>query len=61
MAPFGKNADERAVIGEGIGIAIRKQDKDLKEQLNKALAAVRANGTYDQIRKKYFPMDIYGQ
>ncbi|HRD93453.1 MAG TPA: ABC transporter substrate-binding protein [Accumulibacter sp.] len=58
---FGKNAEERAVIGEGIGIAVRKKDKDLKEQLNKALAAVRANGTYDQIRKKYFPMDIYGQ
>ena len=27
--------EERAVIGEGIGIAVRKQDKDLKEQLNK--------------------------
>lgn len=58
---FGKNAEERAVIGEGIGIAIRKKDKELKEQLNKALDAVRANGSYDEIRKKYFPMDIYGQ
>lgn len=56
----GKNAEEKAVVGEGIGIAVRKKDQDLKEQLNKALAAVRASGKYDQIRKKYFPMDIYG-
>ena len=57
---YGKTAEEKAVIGEGIGIAVRKKDQDLKEQLNKALAAIRANGKYDQIRKKYFPVDIYG-
>jgi histidine transport system substrate-binding protein len=58
---YGKTPEERAVVGEGIGIAVRKQDKDLKEQLNKALAAIRANGTYDKIAKKYFQEDIYGQ
>jgi histidine transport system substrate-binding protein len=58
---YGKTAEERGVVGEGIGIAVRKQDKDLKEQLNKALAAIRANGTYDKIAKKYFQEDIYGQ
>lgn len=57
---FGKTAEEKGVIGEGIGIAVRKRDKELTEQLNKALAAIRANGKYDEIRKKYFPMDIYG-
>ena len=57
---FGKTAEEKAVIGEGIGIAVRKRDKELTEQLNKALAAIRANGKYDEIQKKYFPMDIYG-
>jgi len=56
----GKTAAEKAVVGDGIGIAVRKKDTDLKEQLNKALAAIRANGKYDEIRKKYFPMDIYG-
>lgn len=56
----GKTAEEKGVIGEGIGIAVRKKDQDLKEQLNKALAAIRANGKYEQIRKKYFPIDIYG-
>lgn len=59
---FGKTAEEKAVIGEGIGIALRKKDTDLKAQMNKALAALRANGKYDTIRKKYFPTtDIYGE
>ena len=57
---FGRNAEEKAVIGEGIGIAVRKRDKELTEKLNQALAAIRANGKYDAIQKKYFPMDIYG-
>ena len=57
---FGRNAEEEAIIGEGVGIAVRKRDADLKEKLNKALAAIRADGTYDTIRKKYFDDDIYG-
>ncbi len=57
---YGKTAEEKAVVGDGIGIAIRKKDTDLKEILNKGLAAIRANGTYDKIAKKYFKEDIYG-
>ena len=57
---YGKTADERATVGEGIGIAVRKQDKELKEIFNKGIAAIRAKGTYDKIAKKYFSEDIYG-
>lgn len=57
---YGKNADERATIGDGIGIAVRKKDQDLKELFNKGLATIRANGTYAKIVKKYFADDIYG-
>ena len=32
----------------------------MKEKLNKAIAAIRANGTYDAIAKKYFDFDVYG-
>jgi histidine transport system substrate-binding protein len=58
---YGKTKEEMGVVGDGIGIAIRKKDTDLKAQLNKALAAIRANGKYDEVRKKYFPTDIYGK
>lgn len=47
-------------FGPGAGIAVRKQDSDLTEQLNKALAAIRADGTYDAIAKKYFDFNVYG-
>ncbi len=46
-------------FGEGAGIAIRKEDKDLKELLNKALAEVIADGTYKKVQAKYFDFDIY--
>jgi histidine transport system substrate-binding protein len=58
---FGATAEEKAVIGDGVGVAIRKKDPELKAQFNKALAAIRASGTYDALRKKYFDYDIYGQ
>lgn len=47
--------------GEGIGIALRKGQGDLKKQLNDAIDAIRANGTYDRIAKKYFDFDPYGK
>ncbi len=46
-------------FGEGAGIAVRKEDKDLKEMLNKALKEILADGTYEKINKKYFPFSIY--
>lgn len=42
-------------FGEGAGIAIRKEDGDLKELLNAALARMLENGTYEKVNKKYFP------
>lgn len=47
-------------FGEGAGIAIRQGEDELKERLNAAIAAIRADGTYDEIRQKYFDFDIYG-
>lgn len=40
---------------------MRKDDKELREEFNKAIAEVRADGTYDKIAKKYFEYDIYGK
>lgn len=48
-------------FGEGIGIAIRKGDDDLKEMFNKAIQAIRNNGVYQKINAKYFNFDLYGE
>lgn len=58
---FGTTPEERATVGEGIAIALRKKDQDLKEVFNKGIASIRANGTYERIVKKYFKEDIYGE
>ena len=47
-------------FGDGAGIAIRKGETDLQMLLNKAIAAIRANGTYKAINDKYFEFDVYG-
>jgi len=46
-------SDERW-FGTGIGIAVRKGDNARREALNSALAAIRANGTYQRIVTRYF-------
>ena len=45
-------------LGEGVGVAFRKRDKELAEKFNTALEKLKNNGTYDSIRKKYFYYDI---
>jgi lysine-arginine-ornithine-binding protein len=42
-----------------IAIGVRKGDDELRERLNKALAEILADGTYEKINAKYFPFSIY--
>ncbi|TBU99239.1 ABC transporter substrate-binding protein [Stutzerimonas kirkiae] len=42
-----------------IAIAVRKNNDELRQRLNKALAEIIADGTYKKINDKYFPFDIY--
>ncbi len=58
---IGDSYTDPKYFGEGIGIALRKQDTELKEKFNKAIKSIRENGTYDKIRKKYFDFDIFGK
>ena len=46
------------LLGDGNGIAMRKDDVVLRERVNKALAEVIADGTYETISKKYFPFKL---
>jgi len=46
-------------FGDGVGVALRKDDPELLALFNKAIATIRANGTYQKINDKYFPFSIY--
>ncbi len=46
--------------GEGVGIAVRKGDEELRNALSEAILAIREDGTYAEINDKYFEFDIYG-
>lgn len=48
------------IHGLGAGIAVRKGETELAEKFNKAIDAIRANGTYKKINDKYFSFDAYG-
>jgi len=50
-----------AGTGAEAGIAVRLDDAALRDRLEAALDAIRADGTYDAIRKRYFDFDIYGR
>lgn len=56
----GHDQYETKYYGDGIGIGMRKGQKDLKEQINAAIKTIRSNGTYNTIAKKYFDFDPYG-
>lgn len=57
----GADLDDPTIFGMGSGIALRKQDIKLKDQLNAAIKAIRANGTYNKVNDKYFDFDGYGK
>ncbi|ASW06836.1 MULTISPECIES: lysine/arginine/ornithine ABC transporter substrate-binding protein [unclassified Rhizobium] len=57
---LGTLKSDPVINGVGAGIAIRKGDTALKDKLNAAIAAIRADGTYKKIQDKYFDFDVYG-
>ncbi|QSP95083.1 transporter substrate-binding domain-containing protein [Marinobacter salinisoli] len=46
------------IFGQGVGVAMRKRDKELAEKVNAALDKLKNNGVYDDIMNKYFDFDI---
>ncbi|MDR5865424.1 transporter substrate-binding domain-containing protein [Halomonas koreensis] len=41
-------------FAQGVGVAFRRRDRDLAERFNEALAALKADGTYDALVAKHF-------
>jgi polar amino acid transport system substrate-binding protein len=56
----GNVAEDMEILGPGVGAGLRKDDAELKGKINAAIKAIRENGKYDEITKKYFSFDIYG-
>ncbi len=46
--------------GEGVGVAVRQNEEELRDAISAAITAIRDNGTYAEINGRYFPFDIYG-
>jgi polar amino acid transport system substrate-binding protein len=46
--------NDAAFQAERYGIAVRKGNADLLAKINKGLADIRADGTYDRIHATYF-------
>ena len=57
----GKPLRDPKYFGDGVGIAVRKNDKALAERFNTGIAALLANGEYEKIEQKYFDFDLYGR
>jgi arginine/ornithine transport system substrate-binding protein len=55
--PMYTGKDSKA-LGEGVAIAVRKQDDDLRESLNKALSELRQDGRMKQINDKWFGSSV---
>jgi polar amino acid transport system substrate-binding protein len=55
----GEPITDPAFVGDGVGMAVRKDDAALLASLNTALADIVADGTYKKINDKYFAIDIY--
>jgi polar amino acid transport system substrate-binding protein len=53
-------APKDPIFGEGVGGGVRKDDPELRQKLNAAIKAIRSDGTYNKIAKKYFDFDVYG-
>jgi polar amino acid transport system substrate-binding protein len=49
---------DRTIFGNGVGMALRKEDTDLKAMLNKAIAEAAADGTFKKIQDVYFEFNI---
>ena len=57
---FGEPYSVPKYHGDGAGIGVRKEDAELRDELSKAISALRESGQYKEINDKYFDFDIYG-
>lgn len=55
LGPATEKVTDPQYFGTGLGIAVRPDNTALLEKLNNALAAIKADGTYQKINDQWFP------
>jgi polar amino acid transport system substrate-binding protein len=53
--PFG----EPKYFGDGVGIAVNREDVQLKTQINGALKRLRESGRFEELLLRYFPLRAF--
>lgn len=56
----GAVAPDDDILGSGVGAGIRKGEDELREAINRGIATILENGTYEEITGRYFATSIYG-
>lgn len=51
---------DETILGSGVGAGLRQGDTELKEAINRGIAQILEDGTYDEITSRYFATSIYG-
>lgn len=46
-------------LGDGAGIAVRREDQGLRDALNRAIADIRRDGSYEKLNAAYLPFFLY--
>jgi polar amino acid transport system substrate-binding protein len=57
---MGAVADDKDILGLGVGVGMRKGDDELKAKFNAGIAKIIADGTYEKVSAPYFASSIYG-
>ncbi|URQ59226.1 ABC transporter substrate-binding protein [Pantoea alhagi] len=52
---IGKAVEDDKILGSGIGFGLRKDDSQLKSELDAAIVKVQQDGTLQKLAAKYFP------
>jgi lysine-arginine-ornithine-binding protein len=55
----GPRLEDAKLFGEGVGIALRQGDADLKAAFDAGIRKVLKDGTYKAIEARYFPFSVY--